>query len=343
MVKICVCGHFGGNENFLDGQTIKTKNIYSALVKELGKENVKKCDTYRWTKNPITFFIKCINELRKNEIMIILPAQNGVKVFIPLFTFFNKFYHKKIFYVVIGGWLPEVLENKRKLTMQIKKIDKIFVETKIMQSKLQEQGVSNVKVMPNFKNINIVGILRKKVNLPLKLCTFSRVTKEKGIEDAIDVVNKINKKYDKYICKLDIYGRVEREYEEQFYKFAERFPEYIEYKGTIDYNKTTGTVQMYDLLLFPTYYAGEGFAGTLLDAMAAGVPAIASDWKYNSEIIKNGFNGYLYEVHNNLQLQNIIENLANNTDIIIKMKSNCIKEAKKYIPETVIKILLNEI
>ena len=27
MYKILICGHFGRNENFLDGQTIKTKNI----------------------------------------------------------------------------------------------------------------------------------------------------------------------------------------------------------------------------------------------------------------------------------------------------------------------------
>ena len=38
MHKITICGHFGGNEKFLDGQTIKTKNIYLALLEKYGEK-----------------------------------------------------------------------------------------------------------------------------------------------------------------------------------------------------------------------------------------------------------------------------------------------------------------
>ena len=31
MSKICICGHFGGTKEFLDGQTVKTKNIYMRM------------------------------------------------------------------------------------------------------------------------------------------------------------------------------------------------------------------------------------------------------------------------------------------------------------------------
>ena len=36
MIKIGVCGHFGGNRNFLDGQTVKTKIITRELQKKYG-------------------------------------------------------------------------------------------------------------------------------------------------------------------------------------------------------------------------------------------------------------------------------------------------------------------
>ena len=40
MYKVTICGHFGGNNNFLDGQTVKTKNLYKALINEYGENNI---------------------------------------------------------------------------------------------------------------------------------------------------------------------------------------------------------------------------------------------------------------------------------------------------------------
>ena len=42
---ISIIGYFGGKENFLDGQTIKTKILYEELSKVKGVR-VKKVDTY---------------------------------------------------------------------------------------------------------------------------------------------------------------------------------------------------------------------------------------------------------------------------------------------------------
>ena len=41
MYKVSICGHFGGNEKYFDGQTVKTKNIYNELIK-LDKEGLIK-------------------------------------------------------------------------------------------------------------------------------------------------------------------------------------------------------------------------------------------------------------------------------------------------------------
>jgi len=61
-------------------------------------------------------------------------------------------------------------------------MDGIFVETASMSEKLIEFGLKNVLVMPNFRQLRIVDIneLQDTHALPYKLCTFSRVLKEKG-------------------------------------------------------------------------------------------------------------------------------------------------------------------
>lgn len=343
--KVAICGHFGGTKNFLDGQTIKTKTIYKELSSTYNKNEILCVDTYNWKKNPFKFFIKCIYAHIKSENIIILPAYNGVKILIPLFTYNNMIIKRKIFYVVIGGWLPEFLQNKKGLTKQIKKLNKIFVETNFMKQKLARMGIINVLVMPNFKNIKPIKEKELKQNYkkPYKVCTFSRVSKEKGIEDAIEVVTSINKEANEEIYALDIYGQIDESYKIEFENIMQNFPSYIKYKGCIDSEKSVEILKNYYLLLFPTYYTGEGFAGTLIDAMNSGVPVIASNWRYNSEIIYNGINGYTYETRNNKELKKIMLSFLENQSLYNKMKKNCIKEANKYTSENAIKIMINEI
>ena len=100
MHKITICGHFGGNEKFLDGQTIKTKNIYLALLEKYGEKEINRIDTYHWKKQPIIFLKRCLKGIKESKNIIILPAQNGVRVFIPLFLLINKLYKRRIFYIV---------------------------------------------------------------------------------------------------------------------------------------------------------------------------------------------------------------------------------------------------
>ena len=52
-------------------------------------------------------------------------------------------------------------------------------------------------------------------------------------------------------------------------------------------------------MIFPTYYVGEGFPGTIIDAFSSGIPDIATDWRYNSEIVQNGKTGYIYKLNQN--------------------------------------------
>ena len=63
--------------------------------------------------------------MKNSQNMIILPAQNGVKVFVPLFLIINKFYKRKIFYVVIGGWLPGLIKNKQVLIRKLRMLNRI--------------------------------------------------------------------------------------------------------------------------------------------------------------------------------------------------------------------------
>lgn len=340
-----ICGHFGGTNSCLDGQTVKTKNVTTALRKAFGDAQITTLDTYGGAKA----LPRCLNGLwymlRYCRHIIILPAQNSVKVF-PLFLILlNRFYHRGLHYVVIGGWLPELIKRKRALSKTLQKLDGIYVETFAMKQALETEGFENVWVMPNFKNLKILEpeqfVCQTKP--PYRVCTFSRVMKEKGIEDAINAVKAVNEKAGQVLYTLDIYGQIDRGYTKAFTNLQNTFPTYVKYVGMIPYEKSVEVLKDYFAVLFPTCYSGEGFAGTLLDAMAAGVPVVASDWRYNSEIVCPGENGVLVKAHDTGNLADELRRIVDHPDEWNTMKMKCIERAWEFTPEAAVKILLDRL
>ena len=91
MKKIGVIGHFGGNEVFLDGQTVKTKNLYRALEENIDLADIQKLDTYGYKKHIISFFFKTLKLIFTSKNVVMLPDENGVRVFVPLYSVLNIF------------------------------------------------------------------------------------------------------------------------------------------------------------------------------------------------------------------------------------------------------------
>lgn len=338
MNQIGICGHFAKDKDFFDGQTVKTRTIYDELQKLTGG-NIPIVDTYGWRKRHVFMILLCLRLIVKCSNIIIMPSRNGVQVFLPLFSVLNRFFHRKLHYVVIGGWLPETFACKHYLMKYAKRFDGIYVETKQMITTLEDMGFHNIYLLPNFKSIKILtpDIICNNYEKPYPLCTFSRVFKEKGIEDAIEAVKMVNQKAGETIYKLDIYGQIEEKYRARFMQISAEFPSYIEYKGIVDYNQSIEIIKKYFLLLFPTYYAGEGLAGTLIDAFAAGVPVIASDWKYNGEIIENNVNGFLFPTGNITKLADMLYQISMEPGRVCDMKLDCLKTAALYSSDRVLR------
>lgn len=343
-VKVSVLGHFGEGETLLNGQTIKTKIVTEELQNQLGQEQVLKFDTHGGRKVLLKAPFQVISALKKSKNIIIFPAHNGLRVYAPLLRFFRKFFKsRKLHYVVIGGWLPEFLSQRKRLTKALKSFDCIYVETNTMKAALEDQGFDNVLVMPNCKKLTVLSEdeLVYPQGTPYRLCTFSRVMKEKGIEDAVNAVIDVNEKLGYKAYSLDIYGQVDPEQTAWFTKLQDDFPEYVHYCGCVDANKSVEVLQNYFALLFPTHFYTEGIPGTIIDAYAAGVPVISAKWESYSDVVDERTTGIGYEFDNKKEFENILLSIANDPQMLITMKPNCIKKAKAYMPETTIRIMQN--
>lgn len=346
MYKVGICGHFAVGKDLMNGQVDKTVSVYKALADQLGEENVTTLDTCGWEKHPAKLTAQCSKLLRECENIIMMPSKKGVMVFPALFNALRFNGKTKLHYIVIGGWLPEKIERHPSLLRSLGKLDNIFVELPAMADKLRSLGLSSVKYMPNFRETAALApeeLVTPEAE-PYRLCTFSRIMASKGIDKAVDAVRIVNREVGRVAYRLDIYGVPEPDYAETFKKMAAGFEPYIKYNGFLrGFGRSSRELKSCFALLFPTTYDGEGFAGTIIDSFAAGVPVIATDWRYNSQAIRDGVDGILYDHKDQEMLPSILKNLLEDPEKLNKMRPTCLERASEFDTKNAVNILIKEL
>ena len=339
--KAGVIGVYGKGPDFTTGQAVKCLELISWLQEKYGQEQIVVVNTWRWKRNPLRLLFRLVNTFLGCKNVIMLPASNGIRIFAPLCFVLKKITGRPVHYVVIGGWLAELLKRRPFMKRFIASYDGVYVETKDMVKKLERLGVTNGVYLPNFRKLSDEDPVYRdfSAKLPLKVCIYSRVVREKGIEDGIQIVRQANQTEGKMVFQLDIYGKIHREYELEFRRLMEENRDIAEYKGVKEANEGEETLKPYFALLFPTYYSGEGFAGTVLDAFAASIPVVANDWKYIREMVQDGENGLIYPFRDVMSAAAALCRLKHDENLYRYIQEGCRKSAMMYRTENVLSLL----
>ena len=330
---VAIIGHFGGDQPFNDGQTVKTRVLYEELSARTGWA-IRRVDTYYRNRRPVRLLLQSLAALMTNRDIIVLLSGNGMRFYFPLLSFFARVFHTRVYHDVIGGNLSDYVQRYPKFAGYLRSFRVNWVETRGVMERLREQGIENCEVLPNFKALRPVSPeeLSTDYKPPYRFCTFSRVMREKGIEDAIDAICAVNGKRGD-VAALDIYGPIEPGYEDAFARALERGGGSIRYGGVVRQEACTDTLRDYYMLLFPTFWHGEGMPGTIVDALSAGVPVIARRWRYCDEMLTNGVTGYVYDFDEPERLAPLIEYAITHTEETVAMKRSCLEKAMEYSAE----------
>ena len=345
MKKACVIGHFGFGHELLNGQTIKTKILTRELENRM-PDLIMKIDTHGGIKSLIKAPFHVWSALKNSSNVIILPAANGVRVYGPLLVFMKLLFPgRKVHYAVIGGWLASFLESRKSLANCLKKFDHIYVETSTMKRDLEKIGFRNIVIMPNCKELSILTPeeLVTQHTEPYKLCTFSRVMKEKGIEDAVNAVKAVNERFGRTVYSLDIFGQVDSGQTQWFEELKCGFPEYIRYGGLVPFDQSVEVLKNYFALLFPTRFYTEGIPGTVIDAYAAGLPVISAKWESFADLIDEADTGMGYTFACVEELMALMETIAFSPNVVETMRQNCLKKAEEYLPNVALNVMVERL
>ena len=137
------------------------------------------------------------------------------------------------------------------------------------------------------------------------------------------------------VVTLDVFGPIEPSYEERFRRLVDSVP-HVRYAGRVPPERAAAAVSGHFALIFPTEWTGEGVPGTIIDAMHAGLPVVASRWRYYHEMLQDGVTGLSYDFDRPELLEATIrELLALPDEELAAMRRATLERARAYAPEAV--------
>lgn len=317
-----------------DGTIIKNRVFYNSVKPHFDRTKIIDLDLIRTPKVLISMLVALLSWRYKT----IVVASGGSAPSCRLISLIQllpsvKFGHSRVYVLGIGGNMSVFLRDNPKGVRVLDHCEAVFVEGKKMKDEMVKMGMHNVYYMPNFKNISIIP---EKTNIKkgerMKFLFFSRIIPEKGCDLTFQAVDKLCKSGYGNQFEVGFYGMILDDYRKEFMKSISFHETNSTYHGILDGTNSDTYVELakYDVFLFPTYFAMEGFPGAVVDAFVAGLPVIASDWKMNSEIIRDGENGFLIPPKDADALAERMQWFIEHPDFIIQKMTNIQKEALLY-------------
>lgn len=127
-------------------------------------------------------------------------------------------------------------------------------------------------------------------------------------------------------AKLLLLGQGELMSEYQVDVKRKGMQEYVTFLGyRSDVNKICA---LSDVLVSASYQ--EGLPMNMIEAMAVGIPVVCSDIRGQRDLIKDGKNGYLFQLGDSERYCNRLVELYNNPELREEIKENNLRDVKKY-------------
>ncbi len=253
---------------------------------------------------------------------------------------------KPVMSKVFGAFLAKRISNmgsfRKGFTVSIlSQCEKILPETEGLARELvQNAGIppDRIMILPNFiPDSHFVDIGRKGESVfsarsgqgPTRAVFLGQVKKEKGIFDIIEAVDG----KPQYSC--DFFGPVTRSDSSRFFESIEASSN-LSYRGEAEPGDVSEILKDYHVLLLPSYHPGEGHPAVILQAFAAGVPVISTDWLSIPDLIGDNERGILVPVKDPRRLEEALAKVASDPASAGKAAEASYRYVRRFSEESVI-------
>jgi glycosyltransferase involved in cell wall biosynthesis len=215
---------------------------------------------------------------------------------------------------------------------QIQAVDTIICASRYVAKRYVEAGIDEKKICVIPCGINIERfskIPREKVKSRIRFSYVGHLGRHKGIHVLVDALALLKKK-DR--IQINIIGDGElRDYLKRKVK-AIGWDNSVRFWGKVDNQQIENVYRETDVLLVPSIWP-EAFGIIIIEAMASGIPVIASRIGGIPEIIEDGKTGYLIEAGNAKELANKMSEFIAEPSKISLLGKNGFKKASAFSSE----------
>jgi len=284
------------------------------------------------------FWIRCLFLIKKINPDIV--HSQGVQIGLPSFL------AKKIFgipYVAYCRGSDVYLPWKFKKTVSrlvLNSADAVIALTDDMKNEVQKNCKKNIIVIPNGISLGKYKELPKqvirdkfKIHPDEKIIVFvGSLRPVKGLKYLIEAFKIINKKNP--MARLFLVGDGPERHSLEDIAEKDGLKAKVNFIGQIENDEIPKYMAAADIFVLPSL--SEGFPGVVLEAMASGLPIVATKVRGLPEIVKDGENGFLVEPENPGQIAEKALALLGGDKLREKISNNNKEKAKGYSWEKVI-------
>ncbi|MFA7616439.1 MAG: glycosyltransferase [Moheibacter sp.] len=330
--RILFIGSINQGKRPKGGDQAKNQILLKKLKLDFG-DSVYNFDVRKYKFTPLLIVLLLIHILKYKHIVISVNS-SGLKM-LGYVNFILK--NKKTTFFLIGG-----ITHIKMASIRIKKLLEsaclVYAETREMVENIKKVSDKvNVSYLPNFKSIpKNLKPAEKKIDSDIRMVFLSRVREDKGIFKSIEIVKHLNSIDSDADYFLDIFGNLQLT-DDEHQKFDECLKDHhIRYRGFLDFNENDSYLKLseYHFMFFLTNFIGEGFPGVIVDAMIANVPVIASDFRYNKEVLEDekGIIGVVLKMDSDWlsEASKQILELKNNPELYFETVGRMAESAKSY-------------
>lgn len=217
------------------------------------------------------------------------------------------------------GHIQAVLNRPANLKGRFATIDRILVPSHLMEEMFVANGfqAEQIKYLPYGIPVEYIERAAEKPAAgPLRLLFVGQIAEHKGCHILLEAMKSVPKELP---VQLRIFGNLDQrpEYTEKIRAIAGDDSR-IEFAGHLPNKAISAAFRDADVLICPSIWY-ENTPLVIYEAMAAGVPVVASDLKGMAEAIKPEINGLLFRNGDAADLAKVIRRLAQDRPLAAKM------------------------
>ena len=280
----------------------------------------------------------------KQKYVIVSVSRKGRNLLYPFLALKRKISGIRYCCVVIGGNVRESFRTEAAVSA-MRQADLVTLETRgLVQDLKTACGLSNTYWLPNYKKLEESELQaadpKRFQEEPMRFLFLSSMRNPKGVKTLLNAFRHVLS--EGIIAELDFCGPIREDMDQSVLDEIEK-AEHIRYCGTVENSRVLETMRKYQVFVFPTEYAGEGFPAVLVEAMAAGLPIISSDMNDNPEIVQDGRNGWIFPHGDEARLAELLRNCVTNREILPRISGNNRSDALQYESDHVLEAFASEL